>query len=291
MNVNFKGTGVALVTPFHKDGSIDFKSFKKVINRCIDGKVEYLVPLGTTGESVTLNKDEKNAALDFVVEIVEKRVPIVLGLGGNNTSEIVNQLSHTDMSGVDAILSVSPYYNRPSQRGIYQHFKTIAGACHVPVIIYNVPSRTGSNILAETTLQLAEDIKNIIGIKEASGNMEQVMNIIKNKPKDFLVISGDDAITLPVIACGGDGVISVVANAYPREFSDMVRFALEGNFEKARKLHYKLMEFIHALFADGSPGGIKAALSIMNVCQEHLRLPLVGVNKATLNKLTTLIND
>jgi len=289
MYSKFKGTGVALVTPFHKDGSIDFKSFKKVINRCIDGKVEYVVPLGTTGESVTLNKDEKNAVLDFVVEIVEKRVPVVLGLGGNNTAEIVNQIAHTDLGGVDAILSVSPYYNRPTQRGLYQHFKTIAGACPVPVILYNVPTRTGSNMLAETTLQLAEEVRNIIGIKEASGNMEQVMRIIQNKPKDFLVISGDDAITLPIIACGGDGVISVVANAYPREFSDMVRLSLEGNFDKAKKLHYKLLEFIQTLFADGSPGGIKAALNIMNVCQEYVRLPLVGVNKATLNKLTALI--
>lgn len=291
IRAKLKGTGVALVTPFHKDGSIDFKSFKKVINRCIDGNVEYVVPLGTTGESVTLNKDEKSAVLDFVVEIVEGRVPVVLGLGGNSTGEIVDQLSHIDLTHVDAILSVSPYYNKPTQRGIFQHFKTVAGASPVPVILYNVPARTGSNMLAETTLQLAEEIRNVVGIKEASGNMEQIMKIIQNKPKDFLVISGDDSITLPIIACGGDGVISVVANAYPREFSDMVRLCMEGNFDKAKKLHYKLLEFIYTLFADGSPGGIKAALSIMNVCQEHVRLPLVGVNKATHNKLASLIEN
>lgn len=291
MYSKFRGTGVALVTPFNKDGSINFKNFEKVINRCIDGKVDYLVPLGTTGESVTLNREEKNTVLNFVVETVKKRVPVVLGLGGNNTDEIVHQLSYMDLSQVDAILSVSPYYNKPSQAGLYQHYKTIAAACPLPLILYNVPARTGSNMLAETTLQLAENINNIIGIKEASGNLEQVMKIIQNKPKDFLVISGDDAITLPIIACGGDGVISVVANAYPRDFSDLVRYALEGNFEKARKLHYKLLDFIQTLFADGNPGGIKAALSIMNVCEDHVRLPLVGVNKTTLNKLTSLIES
>jgi len=288
-NNNLKGTGVALVTPFHKDGSIDFKCFKKLIDRCIDQKVEYLVPLGTTGETVTLTKDERRAVLDFVVEVNDKRVPIVYGLGGNNTRELVNTIEESDFSGVEAILSVSPYYSRPSQRGIFQHYKAIANASSVPVILYNVPSRTGSNIDAETTIELAHEIKNIIGIKEASGNLEKVMKIIRNKPKDFLVISGDDALTLPIVACGGDGVISVIANAFPKDFSEMVRSALEGNFDKARKLNNKYQDFIHAIFADGSPPGIKGLLSAMNVCSEHVRLPLVSVSKSALNKFEAMI--
>jgi 4-hydroxy-tetrahydrodipicolinate synthase len=286
-----KGTGVALVTPFHKDGSIDFKCFKKLIDRCIDQKVEYLVPLGTTGESATMTKDEKRAVLDFVVEVTDKRVPVVLGLGGNNTLEIVHQLEEFDFNDVHAILSVSPYYNKPSQRGIFQHYKTIANASPVPVILYNVPARTGSNIDAETTLELAHEIKNIIAIKEASGSMEKVMKIIKNKPKDFLVISGDDVLALPIIACGGDGVISVIANAFPKDFSEMVRNALDGNYEKARKLHYKLLDITHAIFVDGNPSGVKGLLSVLNICSEHLRLPLVSVSKSTMNKFVTLTEN
>jgi len=290
MNVNkLKGTGVALVTPFHKDGSIDFKSFRKLIDRIIDGGVEYLVPLGTTGESVTLTKDEKRAVIDMVVEVNEDRVPIVLGLGGNNTQEILHSMEDTDFTHIDAILSVSPYYNRPSQRGIYQHYKLIANSAPVPVILYNVPARTGSNMDAETTLELAHDIKNIIGIKEASGNIEKVMKIFKGKPKDFLIISGDDALALPIIACGGDGLISVYANAVPKDFSDMIRAALEGNFDKARRLHYKHIEMIHAIFVDGNPAGVKGLLSVMNVCSEYLRLPLVHVTKPTLNKFEAML--
>lgn len=292
MNLNkLKGTGVALVTPFHKDGSIDFKGFKKLIERCIDGKVEYLVPLGTTGESVTLTKDEKRAVLDFVLEINDKRLPVVLGLGGNNTQEILHSIEECEFSGVDAILSVSPYYNRPSQRGIYQHYKMIANSSPVPVILYNVPARTGSNIDADTTLALAHEVDNIVGIKEASGNLEKAMKVIKNKPKDFLVISGDDALTLPMLACGGDGVISVVANAFPKDFSDMVRAGLDGNFDKARKSHYKLLEMTHAIFMDGNPSGIKGLLSVMNICAEHVRLPLVSVGKSTMNKFEALLKS
>jgi len=242
MNPNkLRGTGVALVTPFHKDGSIDFKAFKKIIERCIEGKVEYLVPLGTTGESATLTSNERSAVIDFVIEIVDKRVPIVLGLGGNNTQEILSFIEDHSFDGIDAILSVSPYYNRPSQRGIYQHYKMIANECPVPVVLYNVPSRTGSNIDAETVIQLANEVHNIIGIKEASGNIERAMKIISKKPKDFLVISGDDVLTFPILACGGDGVISVISNAFAKEFSEMVRFGLAGNFDRARKLHYKLL--------------------------------------------------
>ncbi len=290
MNTNkLKGTGVALVTPFHKDGSIDFKAFKKLIDRCIEGKVEYLVPLGTTGESATMSKNEKRAVTDFVIEVVDKRVPVILGLGGNSTREIIEFMEEQDFNGVDAILSVSPYYNRPSQQGIYRHYKMIANECPVPVILYNVPSRTGSNIDAETTLQLANEVSNIIGIKEASGNMEKVMKIIKNKPKDFLLISGDDVLSLPIIACGGDGVISVVANAFPKDFSEMIRLCLSGNFDKARKLHYKLLEITHAIFLDGNPSGIKGLLCALNICTENVRLPLTNVSKSSINKMETLI--
>jgi 4-hydroxy-tetrahydrodipicolinate synthase len=291
MNHNkLKGTGVALVTPFHKDGSVDFKAFKRLIERCIEGKVEYLVPLGTTGETATLTANEKRAVTDFVVEVVDKKIPIVLGLGGNNTQEILTHIKENEFDGIDAVLSVSPYYNRPSQRGIFQHYKMIANECPVPVIIYNVPARTGSNIDADTTLQLANEVKNIIGVKEASGNLEKIMKIIKNKPKDFLVISGDDMLTLPIIASGGDGVISVIANAYPKDFSEMVRLCLAGNFDKARKLNYKLHDIIHGIYVDGSPSGIKGLLSVLNVCGEHVRLPLMSVNRTTMNRFESLFN-
>ena len=290
MNPNkLKGTGVALVTPFHKDGSIDFKSFKKIIERCIDGKVEYLVPLGTTGESATLTSNERSAITDFVIEIVNKRIPVVLGLGGNNTQEILNLINENKFDGIDAILSVSPYYNRPSQRGIFQHYKMIANECPVPVILYNVPSRTGSNMDADTILQLAHEVQNIMAIKEASGSIEKVMKIISKKPKDFLVISGDDILAFPVLACGGDGVISVISNAYPKDFSEMVRLALGGNFEKAKKIHYKLLEITQDIFIDGNPSGIKGLLNVLNLCTENVRLPLTSVNKATMNRFEALI--
>ena len=287
----FRGTGVALVTPFHSDGSIDFNCFKKLIDHVIGGGVEYLVPLGTTGESVTLNKNEKQAVLNFVLEANDNRVPVVLGLGGNNTRDIAEQLNNLDMDGITAILSVSPYYNKPSQAGIFEHYKTIANNSPLPVILYNVPSRTGSNIAAETTLHLANEIKNIIGIKEASGNIEQCMQIINEKPKDFLVISGDDNLTLPLIACGFDGVISVVGNAYPKEFSNMVRTALNSEFDKARKLHYRLFEITKLLFAEGSPGGVKELLHLKNICQTHLRLPLVGVSEKLKAAMKELVEN
>lgn len=291
INKQLRGTGVALVTPFHSDGSIDFNCFKKLIDHVIIGGVEYLVPLGTTGESVTLNKDEKQAVLNFVLEVNEGRLPVVLGLGGNNTRDIVEQLNKLDTEGLTAILSVSPYYNKPSQRGIYEHYKMIANNSPLPVILYNVPPRTGSNIAAETTLQLAGEVKNIIGVKEASGNMEQCMQIINNKPKDFLVVSGEDNLTLPLIACGFDGVISVVGNDYPKEFSNMVRAALQNDFDNARKLHYQLMEITKMLFAEGSPAGIKEVLRLKNICQPHLRLPLVGVSDKLQNEMRKLVGE
>ena len=286
----FKGTGVAIVTPFHRDGSIDFKSLGKLIEHLIKGKVEYLVALGTTGESVTLNKDEKAAIISYVVEMADKRLPIVVGIGGNNTQEILNCLKSYDLTGVDSILSVSPYYNKPNQRGLFQHFKMIADVSSLPIILYNVPGRTSSNITADTTLKLAREVKNIIAIKEASGNIEQIMKIIKNKPKDFMVISGDDMLALPVVACGGDGVISVVANAFPKDFSEMVRQALQGNIKEAQKLHYKLTDITEQLFADGNPGGIKAALEMLKICQANLRLPLYKINKKTHKRLAELVS-
>ena len=290
-NLKFKGTGVAIITPFNnKDTSIDYKALGKLVDFIIKGGAEYIVALGTTGESVTLSKEEKQSVVTHIIENVNKRVPIVLGLGGNNTQEILNSLKKTsDFNHIDAILSVSPYYNKPNQRGIYQHYKAISEASPVPIILYNVPGRTSSNITAETTLKLADEFKNIIAIKEASGNLEQCMKIIKYKPKDFLVISGDDMLTLPMIASGADGVISVVANAFPKDFSEMTRQILAGNVKEAQKLHYKLTDIIEQLFADGNPAGVKAVLEMMKICSSNVRLPLVKVNKATQNALTELV--
>lgn len=288
-NLDLTGTGVAIVTPFKKDGSIDFNGLKKLVNHLVNGKVEYLVVMGTTGESVTLNKEEKQKVIDCVAKENKKRVPLVLGVGGNDTAEIARQVSKVDSKIFSAILSVSPYYNKPSQEGIYQHYKAVSKASKLPIILYNVPGRTSSNIAWETTIRLAKDFKNIIAIKEASGSIEQCMRIINNRPKNFLVISGDDNLTLPIIAAGGDGVISVVANAFPKDFSDMVRAAIEDDMAKARKLHYRLMDITDQLFADGNPGGIKYALSLLKICDTNLRLPLVEPNDKVKQKLKDLI--
>lgn len=287
----FIGTGVAIITPFQKNGSIDFKSFGKVIEHIIKGGVEYIVALGTTGETPTLSKEEKNSIVRFVVEKVSGRVPVVVGIGGNNTQEIIHSLKHFDSQGVDAILSVSPSYNKPNQRGIIEHYKAIADVSPLPIILYNVPGRTSSNVLAETTLQLAEECKNIFAVKEASGNFDQIMKIIKYKPKDFLVISGDDLITLPLIASGADGVISVIGNAFPKEFSQMVRYALAGNFSQAQKFHYQLDEFTRQIFLDGNPAGVKCVMEMMKLCSSYVRLPLVQVNKQVETKLGELLRN
>jgi 4-hydroxy-tetrahydrodipicolinate synthase len=291
MTSKLSGTGVALVTPFHKQGTIDFGSLELLIEHTVGNGVDYLVVLGTTGEAATLSKDEKNALVGFVKDVVNKRVPLVQGIGGYNTQEVVDQLRSSDLDGIDAILSVTPYYNKPTQRGLYLHYKHIASASPVPVILYNVPGRTSVNMKAETTLELAREFENIIAVKEASGNFGQIMEIIRNRPKGFMVISGDDAITMPLIAAGADGVISVVANAYPLTFSRMVKAALNGNLEEARKLHYQLLPFIDSLFADGSPGGIKAALEVMKLVPNNLRLPVVKVNKATQGLISGYIAD
>lgn len=276
----FKGTGVAIVTPFRKDDSIDFKSLERLLEHIIGNGVEYVVALGTTGETPVLSKDEKTAVLSQVVDVVDGRIPVVAGMGGNNTQDVISFIKKSSLDGVDAILSVAPYYNKPCQKGIYEHYRAIASASPVPVIIYNVPGRTGVNINARTTLRLASKVNdNFLGIKEASGNMQQIMQIIRDKPEDFHVISGDDALTLPMIAAGASGVISVTANAFPREFSEMVRLALKGDFTNARKIHYRLMEVYHLLFTDGSPAGVKAALNKLNIVENNLRLPLVTVSR------------
>jgi len=283
MKTKLSGTGVALVTPFTKDLNIDFIALDKLVKHVVDGGVDYLVVQGTTGESATLNSTEKAAVLNCVKDAAENKLPIVMGIGGNNTSEIINTISNFDFSGVDAILSVSPYYNKPSQQGIYKHYKEIANVSPVPIIIYNVPGRTGSNISAETTLKLANDFKNIIAVKEASGNLSQIMQIIQNRPEGFLVISGDDAITMPLITLGVNGVISVTANAYPREFSQMVEAALKNDIPSAKTIHYKLLDFIESIFSEGSPGGIKAALKKMDILQEYVRLPLCQISRKSAN--------
>jgi len=288
---NFKltGTGVALVTPFHSSGNIDFSSLSELVEYVIRGGVDFVVVLGTTAEAATMNADEKRAVVETVYEVVDGRVGVVVGAGGNNTRQVVNLLSDIDCSKTDAILSVSPYYNKPNQKGIYAHFKEIAMATDLPVIVYNVPGRTSSNITAETVLRLAADFDNIKAVKEASGNMIQIMNIIKNKPEHFTVLSGDDALTLPILAAGGDGVISVVANAYPKTFSDMVSQMVNGGDRYAAlRNHYQLLDVISALFEDGNPAGIKALLEIKGILKNNLRLPLVKANRQVYNKLKML---
>ncbi len=288
-NKKFSGTGVAIVTPFRNDGSIDFKSLGKLLEHIIRNGVNYIVPLGTTGESVTLSKDEKKAVVNFVTDTVNCRVPVVVGIGGNNTQEILDSVTSFDFNNVDGLLSVSPYYNKPSQQGIFAHFKAIAEVSPVPVIIYNVPGRTGSNIAAETTVKLAQEVKNIVAVKEASGNMAQVMQIIRDKPKNFQVISGDDMLTLPMMAMGASGVISVIANACPKPFSDMVNLALQGQFDKAASIHYKLLDLMIALFEEGSPSGIKCALEILKITPNNVRLPLVPVSDTLKKRIEGLM--
>ena len=277
----FHGTGVALVTPFNKDGSVDFNGLQNLINHTISGGVDYLVSLGTTGETATLSAEEKKAVWEYTAEINQGRVPLVAGIGGNSTKEVTDHLQQFNAAEYSAVLSVSPYYNKPTQEGIFQHYKAVAAASPLPVILYNVPGRTGSNMSAETTLRLAHEVKNIIGVKEASANFDQFNRIIRDKPEDFLFISGDDPITLPMIAMGAAGVISVVGNALPAIFSTMVRMCLSGNFIEAQPLHYSLTEITGHFFAEGNPGGVKAALKLLEICGDSVRLPLVGVSMGT----------
>ena len=283
-----KGTGVALVTPFKYDNSIDYAGLEKLINHVINGGIDYLVVLGTTGESGSLSRDEKLEVVNFCKKINGNRVPIVLGVGGNNTSQVISDFDFFDLEGITAILSVSPYYNKPTQEGIYQHYKSISKACLLPIIIYNVSGRTSSNIAAETTLNLARDFKNIIAIKEASGDMLQIMRIIKEKPSDFVLLSGDDSLTLPIIYMGGEGVISVIGQAFPKKFSSMVNFSLLDNKKAANKLHYQLHDFYAPLYDEGNPVGIKACLENLGICKAAVRLPLVKASNKICNQYKTL---
>jgi len=286
MTPKFRGTGVALITPFKQDGSVDYGALEKLIHFNIQNGVNYFVVLGTTGESATLSDHEKHEIWKFVAELVDEEIHIVAGIGGNNTAEVAEQMRGFNAEHYDAILSVSPYYNKPSQEGIYQHYMRLVEVSPVPIIIYNVPGRTSSNITAETTLRLAHASQRFIGIKEASGNFGQIMRIVKERPsKDFFVISGDDLITLPLLSFGCDGVISVVAQAFPKDFSSMVDEALKGNFDEAQKLHYKLLDFMELFFAEGSPGGVKAALNIISICENVLRLPMVPVSDGLYEKI------
>ena len=285
------GTGVAIVTPFLENGEIDTVALEVLVNHLIVGGVDYLAVLGTTGETATISKEEKNKLLQLVNNFTNNRVKLVAGIGGNDTREVMASMKELNLSGYCAILSVSPYYNKPNSEGLFQHYKSIAEAAPLPVIMYNVPGRTGLNVNAATTLRIARECKNIIATKEASGNMEQIMQIIAGKPQGFEVISGDDGLALPLIACGAIGVISVVANAYPRQYSDMINLCLEGKFNEAREVHEKILPIINTLFAEGSPSGVKAYLSLMKIVKETFRLPVVGVGADLKKKITELLNS
>ncbi len=282
----FKGLGIALVTPFASDGSVDYHVLNKLLDYQLKNGADFFCILATTGETPTLTKDEKQKIKELVVEKAGDKVPILMGCGGNNTADVVNELKTADFSGIDGILSVCPYYNKPSQEGLYQHLKAIAAATSLPVVLYNVPGRTGVNLKAETTVRLARDCENIVAIKEASGSLEQVDEIIKNKPDGFDVISGDDALTFPMIACGAAGVISVIGNALPKEFSRMIRLEMKGEIESARKIHHKFTDLFNLLFVDGNPAGVKAMLHEMGMIENVLRLPLVPTRLTTMQKIS-----
>jgi 4-hydroxy-tetrahydrodipicolinate synthase len=287
----FTGTGIAIVTPFHADGSIDWDSYKNLIEFWIKNKVEYLVVLGTTGESATVHGEEKQEVFSFVSKTVAGRLPLIAGIGGNDTKEVIEGFKTFDLKGYDAILCVGPYYNKPNQEGLFQHYKALDLATPLPIMMYNVPSRTGQNITADTQLRIARECKKIFATKEASGNFEQINQIIKYKPVDFMVISGDDPITLPMIAAGADGLVSVVANAYPKEYAEMVRLCLAGKFTEAQKLHHKYTDIIASMFAEGSPSGVKAYLSEMGLCQNTFRLPVWKVSDKHHAKIKELMSQ
>lgn len=290
MSTFLKGIGVALATPFNIDGSIDYEGVTSLVNFCIEGKIEYLVVLGTTAESVTLTKEEKKSLITHIIKANNKRLPLVIGVGGNNTAAILEEIKKVDTSDFDAILSVVPMYNRPTQEGIYQHYKAINDTAELPVLLYNVPSRTGVNMTADTTLRLAQ-LDNIIGIKEAVGDFKQVLKIIKDRPKDFLVISGDDALALPAIAAGGDGVISVVGQGFPKSFSEMIRLGLSGETKKAFDIFYKLLPALDYAFEEGNPAGVKHILKVKGVCEDYVRLPLIKVSQNLSQKIKKYIEN
>ena len=285
------GTAVALITPFTTQGYIDFDALSGIIDHVINGGVEYIVTLGTTGETPTLEKKEKTDIIKFTYEKVNNRVPVVVGIGGNNTKELLDDLRSFPLDKAAAVLSASPYYSKPSQEGLYQHYKTFAEASPKPVLLYNVPGRTGRNVTAATTIRLSKEVSNIIGIKEASGDMTQCMQILRDAPKDFLVVSGDDALALPQIACGMKGVISVAANAYPQAFSDMIRLCLNNNFSKAKIINDELIEAYELMFAENNPAGVKAFMKEMGLIKNNLRLPLVPLSEGLHNRVKTYIGN
>ena len=287
----FKGLGIALVTPFKSDGSVDYESLTRLIEYQLDNGADFLCILATTGETPCLTADEKKKIKELVISLAKGRVPILMGCGGNNTAAVIEELKTSDWHGIDGVLSVCPYYNKPSQEGLYQHFKSRAAATKLPVVLYNVPGRTGVNLQSSTTVRLAQDCPNIVAIKEASGNLEQVDEIIKNKPDDFDVISGDDSLTFPMISCGAVGVISVIGNALPKEFSKMIRLEFRGEYEGARKIHHKFTDLFSLLFVDGNPAGVKAMLHEMGMIENVLRLPLVPTRISTLQKMSEIMKE
>lgn len=289
-SLSLRGLGIALITPFDNDKNIDYDALGRVLNHVIDNGADYLVVLGTTGETATLTAGERNAVRMFCVRENHGRVPLIAGMGGNDTRALVEDIRGADLNGYSAILSVTPYYNKPSQEGLYCHFAEVAAASLLPVILYNVPGRTGVNLSAATTLRLAHEFPNIVAIKEASGNMKQIEEIINNRPSGFEVISGDDSLTYPLISLGAEGVISVVGNAFPREFGDMVRMCLDGDFQKALPVHYKFQKLYDELFVDGNPAGIKYLLHEMGFIQNELRLPLVPTRRETSDKIDAILN-
>lgn len=287
----FKGLGIALVTPFKTDGSIDYMALKRLVEYQTENGADFLCVLGTTGETPCLDREEREEVKRFVVKVNQGKLPVLLGCGGNNTVAVVKELQTMDLRGVDGILSVCPYYNKPSQEGLYRHFKMIANNSPLPIVLYNVPGRTGINMKAETTVRLATDCRNIIAVKEAGGSLEQVDEIIKNKPAHFDVLSGDDALAFPMIASGAAGVISVIGNALPREFSRMIRLEFNGEYEPARKIHHRFTELYSLLFVDGNPAGVKALLHEMGFIENELRLPLVPTRVATVQKMAAILKE
>ncbi|MFG6687568.1 4-hydroxy-tetrahydrodipicolinate synthase [Mariniflexile sp. HNIBRBA6329] len=290
MNSKFLGTGVALVTPFKSDLTIDHDALTNIVNFNIENGVEYLVVCGTTGESVTITKQEKKDVIETISKANNGRVPMVLGIGGNNTAEVIDEIKSTNLSNIDAILSVSPYYSKPTQEGIYQHFKAISQASPVDVILYNVPGRTSRNIEVETTLRLANDFKNIVAVKEAGNNVSQYLELIKNKPDDFLIISGDDDLALGIVLAGGAGVISVIGQGFPKEFSEMIRLGLKGDAKEAYKLHFRLMDVIGYIFEENNPAGIKGVFEALGMCRDSVRLPLVPASNQLKEKIKSFVN-
>ena len=287
----FKGLGIALITPFKEDGSVDYDALIRLVDYQLNNGADFFCSLATTGETPTLTREEKQKIKDLVVDYVQARVPILIGCGGNNTAAVVEELQTADFKGIDGILSVCPYYNKPSQEGLYQHFKAIAAATQLPVVLYNVPGRTGVNLQAATTVRLARDCQNIVAIKEASGNLEQVDEIIKNKPADFDVISGDDSLTFPMVSCGAVGVISVIGNALPKEFSRMIRLQMRGEYDPARTIHHRFTDLFSLLFVDGNPAGVKAMLSEMGFIQNVLRLPLVPMRINNMQRMSEILKE